>query len=55
MTATAKPKVEARAMNVEVTSKTLEVALTDDRRVVHRWNGFPVYVMSRRSSAPTGV
>jgi hypothetical protein len=31
--AIAKPKVEARAMDVEVTAETLEVALTDGRRV----------------------
>ena len=33
MSVIAKPKAEARAMDVEVTTETLEVALTDGRRV----------------------
>ena len=41
LTAIAKPKVEARAMDVEVTSETLEVALTDGRRVSAPLEWFP--------------
>jgi hypothetical protein len=39
--AIAKPKVEARAMDVEVTAETLEVALTDGRRVSAPLEWFP--------------
>ena len=41
LTAIAKPKVEARAMDVEVTSETLEVALTDGRHVSAPLEWFP--------------
>jgi hypothetical protein len=37
----AKPKAEARAMDVEVTTETLEVALTDGRRVSAPLEWFP--------------
>ena len=41
LTVIAKPKAEARAMDVEVTSETLEVALTDGRRVSAPLEWFP--------------